>query len=305
MLPPIVLNQSSLKAWLNCNRLYGWERIQRLQPASRRSTLEIGIAVHAGLAAFHAEKGGIEVAVRVARESLDAKGPTTAFEGKTVAESKMISEKLLRAYVTHWAGAQEVWAPLNQEIEFLVEVGEGTGVFLRGRADNLSIVKGALFIVDYKTAARMDVRDMLKYELDFQLTSYIYGLSKQLTKDSVAEGGSEIRVEGAIIDLLVKTEVPQFAREMFTRSDAEMAEFEEEFVEYGHRLSAIRQRLKEGEPWKRLFPKNTEHCFRYGTCPYRDLCLSDSEVRRAAYIQRPLDYVDEAQAQMDAGEAAP
>lgn len=296
---PIVLNQSSLKEYLSCNRLYGWRRIIGLDVPVRPAAPSIGIAVHAGLAMFHALQGAdeqAEVKARVTtKEELKKQaGPTTAFEDKTLPEAMAIAEGLVAAYIDHWRGEENLWSPLNQEIEFKVEVGTNTGVFLIGRADNLSMVKGALYLVDYKTAGKMDPRDLLKYDLDLQLTCYTYGLSKLLTNESVATGGSPIRVQGAIIDLLVKTQTPQFARETYTRTDAELEEFEAEFVEYGNRIRAQRERVAAGEDWKIVFPKNTESCFKWGrACSFRELCLKDTpERRKMFYAPRRPDYVD-------------
>jgi hypothetical protein len=295
---PIVLNQSRLKTYNLCRRLFGWQYIQNLRPAMQRSAPSIGIAVHAALAEYHSGES-VEKSVETLRKSVEkSAGPTTVFEDKTVAESGAIGEDVFRAYVVHYTGSDEIWEPLNQEIEFLVEVGQGRKIFLRGRADNLSFVKGALYLVDYKTAGKMDPRALLKYELDTQLSCYIYGLSKYLTQQSQAEGGPPIRVEGAIIDLLVKTKMPQFARESYTRSDEELAEFESEFIEYAEEIRARLTRVADGEDWKKVFPKNTEACFQYGTCAYRDLCLRDNPVRRAAYARRSPDYVDSAQAEL-------
>jgi hypothetical protein len=345
MKPPLVLNQSSLKDYLNCQRLYGWNRLEHLEALGRRSALEIGTAVHAGLAVLHAEdpvgvattllselespKTGqyklepgtatetakslehipttpVAAAVRVARATLAKRaGPGSAFDDKSLPEADEITTRVLTAYNEHWKHQGKMWTPINQEIEFLVEVGTGTNIWIRGRLDNLSVYIGALWLVDYKTAGKMDPRDLLKYEMDIQLSTYIYGLSKQLTQESVAAGGEPIRIEGAIIDLLVKTAVPQFAREQYTRTEEELAEFEREFLEYANRIREQIARVRDGgEDWKTVFPKNTEHCFRYGTCPFRDLCLKDTPVRRALYNKRAADYVDDAQKDLDAKYAA-
>jgi len=299
-LKPIVLNQSSLKDFQNCQRLYGWYRLEKIESPRRKSALEIGTAVHEGLAVFHSEGGTAEKALKIAQDKLEERsGPQLAFEDKSLEEAKNIVDNVLPAYFDHWDNQGELWAPLNVEVEFLVEVGTDTGVFLRGRADNLSTYAGGLYLVDYKTAGRMDPRDLLKYEMDIQLSSYIYGISKQLSIDSISLGGELVKVNGAIIDLLVKTKTPQFAREVFTRTDEEMREFEEEFVELGTRIRQQKQRVEDGEDWKKVFPRNTEHCFRYGTCPYRDVCAKDTEVRRAMYSDRAPDYVDIAQAELE------
>jgi RecB family exonuclease len=322
---PIVLNQSSLKNYNNCQRLFAWQRLEGLEPVGKRSALEIGTAVHAALAVLHSENAVAEAkplllkdvpedkqpqielpkdpftaAVMVAEKSLErAAGIRSTFEDKTLEESSEIMRRTLEGYFQHWSDLGQLWTPINQEVQFLVEVGNGTNIWLRGRADNLAIVKGVgLYIVDYKTAGKMDPRDLLKYEMDFQLTAYIYGLTKQLTADSLAEGGGPVVIQGAIVDLLVKTKTPQYAREMFTRSAEELEEFELEFIEYASRIREQLARVEAGEDWKIVFPKNTEHCFRFGTCPFRDVCLRDTPTRRQLYNKHLPDYVDEAQAML-------
>jgi RecB family exonuclease len=303
MSKPIVLNQSSLKDYLNCRRLYGWRRYIGLETLARRSAPEIGTAVHSALALFHDEKGGdVEKAVSTFRETLSARvGPSSAFEDKPLDEAIEIGERTFRAYVAHWGGKSELWTPLNQEVQFLVEVGTGTNVFLRGRTDNLSIIPGSgLYLVDYKTAGKMDPRDLMKYEMDIQLTAYLYGTTKQLTIDNEKAGDpTPIVVKGAIIDLLVKTKTPQFAREL----REEFRDFEEEFVEYGHEIRRNLDRAAAGKDWKVVFPKNTEHCFRYGVCPFRDVCVKDTPTRRQLYNRKKPDYVDEAQKLLEEGTA--
>jgi PD-(D/E)XK nuclease superfamily protein len=244
-----------------------------------------------------AEAPLLEQAVTVARQALErSAGPLREFMDKDLEESLDIVERVIPAYVAHWSEAGELWQPLNQEIQFMVPVGPAeANVWLRGKADNLSVAKGGLYLVDYKTAGRLDPRDLLKYELDTQLTAYIYGLTKQLSADSEAEGGPPIYVRGAIIDVLVKTKVPQFARELFTRTERELEEFEAEWVETCSDIREREDRVSRGEDWKVVFPKNTEHCFRFGTCPFRDVCLEDTPVRRKLYDAREGDYVDEAQ----------
>jgi hypothetical protein len=247
------------------------------------------------LADFHAG-GSPEKALTVALDYLkESAGPTSTFADKDLDEAKDIVERILPAYFSHWGATGDLWTPLGQEIEFCIEVGEGTQNFLRGKADNLSTYKDGLVLVDYKTAGRMDPRDLLKYELDCQLSSYIYGLSKHLTEESVARGGEPVFVRGAFIDIIVKTKIPQFAREFFTRTLDDLAEFEVEFNEFADELREKKNRVEAGEDWKLVFRKSTEHCFRFGTCAYRDLCLKDTELRRKLYDVRSPDYVDEAQ----------
>jgi hypothetical protein len=296
---PLVVNQSTWKNYDNCKRLYAWKQMERLAPQGKRSALEIGTATHRGLAEFH---GGADAAtsLQVALDYLtESAGPTSSFADKDLVEASELVSRLLPAYFEHWGERGEIWTPLGQEIEFCVEVGEGTQNFLRGKSDNLSTYKDGLYIVDYKTTGRNDPRDSLKYEMDCQLSSYIYGLSKHLTIEALARGGEPVFIRGAIIDFLIKTKIPQFNREFFTRTIEELLEFEEDFNEFCDELRMKQDRVAAGESWKKVFRKTTEHCFRFGTCAYRDVCLKDTPVRRALYDKKDNDYVDEAQEKLN------
>lgn len=333
---PIVINQSSLKDYMNCRRLWAWRRHQNLDVPGKRAVLEIGTATHKGLAVFDAGGVGSELArlrampektqedfsqmkflesiskwpakeqcVAVARRYLEqSAGPAVSFADKSLDEAVEVIDRILPAYIDYWGDQGELWKPLNQEIEFLVEVGEGTDNYLRGKADNLSTYKSALYLVDKKTAGRNDPRDLLKYELDIQLTGYVYGLTKHLSQEAIAQGRPPVFIRGAIIDVLVKTKVPQFIRELYTRTVDELEDFEVEFNEYADEIRRNEDRVSDGTPWKTAFPKNTEHCFRYGVCAFRDLCLKDNQVRRQMYVRRKADYVDDAKKQLEIAWAA-
>ena len=117
----------------------------------------------------------------------------------------------------------------------------------------------------------------------------------------MGRGGKPVIVRGLIVDWLIKTKTPQFEREAFSRTVPELREWESETIEIGQEILARFARVRDGEDWKTVFYKNTDHCFRFGTCQFRDLCLEDTEARRSMFIQRPPDYVDEAQQALNTG----
>jgi hypothetical protein len=190
--------------------------------------------------------------------------------------------RMIVAYHDEYEG-KTTWVPIAQETKGCVEVGEGTNAFLVFRTDKLATWFKRLWIVDHKTAGRNDPRDLLKYDMALQFTSYIYGMTKHLKQ----------RVAGVIVDVLVKTKFPQFVRDMKTRTDAELLEFEGEFVEVAREIEWREERVRLGEDFRTVFYKNTDECFRYGTCPYRELCLEDNPTRRELYNVREDDYVDD------------
>lgn len=316
---PFYLNQSRWKAYQDCDRMYAWSEIEGLEPSKLRRPLEIGTAIHNAMVEVHThEKPGSEEAFAKGGEAAKAflskrwaGVPKLMGDQEEIDEDVSLVGRMLPAYYKHYAALGQVWKPLGQEIAFKVEVGEGTGVYLVGRLDNLVTFMGGLWMVDYKTMARLDQRDFIKYEIDIQVTAYIYGGTKQMSLDSMSKGGKPVIIKGAIIDGMIKTKEPQFHRDLFTRTPEDLRNFEIEFTYKAWEISAKHAAVKgdkatyfaycqkmwdaaQEHGWKAVFPKNTNNCFRYGTCSYRDICVKDNPTRRLAFNKKTLDYVDEA-----------
>jgi hypothetical protein len=256
--------------------------LENLQPPGRRDALEVGIAVHEGLAILHAPEGTIDKALEKADESLEqVKNRIEDYN-----TSRATTLHLLRTYKAFWGDQAALWRPLCREVRFEEEVGGDTGIFLSGILDNLSVAFGGLWLVDYKTASKMDPRELVKYEMDAQVSAYLLGVTRHLRKEAEREGKEADLPRGLIVDFLVKTKIPQFTREAFTRTEEELVEFEQEVVEYGTRLRNQLRRVKEGENWKIAFPRNTTACLYPFRCEYRDLCLKDTPTRRLSFDKR-------------------
>lgn len=316
-LPPFFLNQSRWKKYQDCDRLYGWEEIENIVPDRARMPLVVGTAVHKAHVAIHQKGGTPEVileATKIAqdfyRKEMTPTGPKLMGDEEQLQEGLATLGRMLPAYYNHYSKLGQVWKPLGQELSFCVEVGEGTNVFLVGTLDNLVTLNNSLWLVDYKTMGKLDMREFMKYEIDIQLTAYIYGGTKQLSLQARSEGKPPVVIRGAIIDGMVKTQVPQFHREIYTRSVDDLREFELEFcmkaweiaskhaIVAGDRVAynLFRDKMYDlgSTDWKVAFPKNTQQCFKYGVCSHRDLCVKDTPTRRLSYRKRTPDYVDAA-----------
>src|SRR5262249_51144709 len=160
-------------------------------------------------------------------------------------------ERMLRAYDAFY-GTKMPWKPLGIEVGGKVEVGNGTGVYILFRTDKLVNWQKLVWIIDHKTAAKLDMRDLMKYEMDLQFSAYTYAVAKHLN----------IQVAGVIVDMLVKTKVPQFHQQAFVRTPSELLEFEKEFVEMALEIKWRRARVDNGEDPKTVWYKNTKECFR-------------------------------------------
>lgn len=317
--PPFYMNQSRWKSYQDCDRLYAWDQIGNIVTGRPRKPLITGSAVHKAQVLIHSKSNtpesiaeGVKLAEDYYREKMKRPGPELPFDEKEMEEGLTVLRRMIPAYHRHWKDLGRVWKPLGMELSFCVEVGEGTNVFLVGTLDNLVVLDGNLWLVDYKTMAKLDLREFMKYEIDIQLTAYIYGGTKQLTLDARKEGKPPVVIRGAIIDGLIKTTDPQFHREIYTRSVDDLRQFELEFCMKVWEIAAKHAMVKKDRPsydlyinkmyqlgssdWKIAFPKNTQQCFRYGTCDFRDLCVKDTPTARLAFHTRTPDYVDAAAA---------
>lgn len=256
--------------------------MQGLEIDRPRWALDIGTAVHLGLALLGSGKT-IDEAVAESRKKLAELLPKKQMPGddEDLRDNQDVVEKLLRGYDAEYTGT--IWTPIAQETKGAVEVGDGTNVILVFRTDKLATWNNRLWIVDHKTAGKLDLRDLQKYEMALQFSAYSYAVTK-FTKQMVA---------GVIVDILVKTKVPQYHRDYKTRSPKELTEFEAEFAETGKEIMWRKLRVENGEDPMTVFYKNTDECFRYGTCPYRELCMEDNPTRRQLYRKRNVDYVDD------------
>jgi hypothetical protein len=278
------LNQSRVQLFNACKRKFYWQFVENLIPERPAYHLSVGTAVHTALALVHTGKS-VEEALSASLKEFDTLLPKKKVPGdeEIIEENRDIIRQLVPAYVAEYADEETPWIPLGVEVAGRVEVGDNTGIYLVFRTDQIVSWNNQLWIIDHKTAKKLDLRDLMKYEMDLQFSAYVYGVTCLLQK----------AIAGIIVNVLVKTKVPQFARQLYTRSHEELKEFEAEFVEIGNEIRWRMARIAAGEDPKVVFYKNTAQCFNYGTCWYRDLCLKDTEIRRMAFIKRKEDYVDE------------
>jgi hypothetical protein len=280
----LTLNQSRIVQHNNCKRKYYWTFELNLVPDKPQWALDVGKAAHEGLAALNDGRNREQV-MKATAESWTKSMKAVKFmpgEREMAAEHFAKLVHMLEAYINHYEGVDD-WVVLKPEVQGRVEVGEGTGCFLIFRTDAIVTWRRALFLLEHKTMAQNRMDNFLKYQLDYQITSYIYAITKLL----------KVRVAGVILNALIKTTIPQFKRDMFTRTDEQLVEWEFETVEQIREIMWRKRRVANGENPKTVWYKNTSECFRYGQCPYRQLCLHDTPVARASYAKRPTDYVDD------------
>lgn len=297
------MNQSRLQQYNDCPRRFYWKYIEDLDLGKPALKLELGSGVHEGLAHLGAGSS-MEVAIQAAIDRFRLELPDEALledERKEISDAEETIRRILPAYVDHWR--RTPWTPLGQEIGGKVLVGTISvngrtwKCYIQFRLDKLVNWNKQIWLVDHKTAAKLDLRDVAKYAMDVQMTAYSYAATKLLEAQG-APGGLYPRIQGVIVDMLVKTKVPQFHREPFFRTDEDLVEFQYDWL--GWMETIIRQKLRadefeaQGLPGKLAFPKNTKNCYLFGNCPFLAICPAgkDTPETRAVFVRRRRDYAD-------------
>lgn len=282
---PLDMNQSRMRLYKQCHRKYWFQYVENLvmdRPAQR---LELGTAIHKVLADVQSGRS-VEDSIKGGVSHLNSALSDTRHVGLAEERDQAIDvlERVIPAYFGHWDEDSTPWVSLGQEVSGRVEVGQNTGDFLVVRIDDLVIWRDHLWIIDHKSMAKMDTREVMKYGIDIQPKAYVYAASKILQK----------RVAGIIMNFLVKTKVPQFHREVFVFNNADLAQFQREWNETCGELRWRLKRTRDGEDPKTVFYKNETQCFSYGgKCWYYELCQDDTPAQRLIYITRKGDYVDD------------
>lgn len=312
-------NNSRLETHEKCPRKYQIMYLFRLVTKKSAVPLVTGTAVHAGLAAWYAS-GDKELAYRAFEKSYAQEvGPEDRYmeaEWEEFSEQCTYGRKLLAAYFDRYK--EEPFEVLGIESAFRVPIGEscyecgkeyhfdslrqeftaktlnypilkcscGAEIhILIGRIDLLVGIAKKVEIWDHKTTKQAGGNYMGQFSMSAQVTSYWYGATKALG----------MAISGFTANVLKKLKgldpEKTFKREDFTRPKEEFPIFVQD------RLATIQDIQR--DTLRQYFPKRTSECYRFGTCPYVDLCKdpvpagSWSEELTVSYEKRSADYVNE------------
>lgn len=245
---------SSISQYLTCPLRYYFQRILCLPQPTVGSSLVLGTAVHASLAAYHQDlKVGreprrelIERAYRAAWDRRD--GTEIAFkDGETREDLIAQGIALVELYLKEpppdriVAIEHEMIAPIHNSR------GEYLEVPLVAVADLITATDDGLVVREFKTAARAYSESEAAASL--QPTCYVNAV-----EDAFAEPTS------VQYTVLVKTKTPKIQKLDATRTAEDLG-----------RLGDIVETIERAVQADIYYPVETHHC---STCPYRDPCRS-------------------------------
>jgi len=276
----VTLTYSGIKDILTCQRRYYWSREEGLRPIDVPAPLTYGSLVHEFLDLY-----------------LDDYDPldcyTTALDG---AKSKFPTEGdvFCKATATCMAygdrfGLGLPFEVLDTEVKWVVDMG---AFDMHGRVDGVARKDGKLYILEHKTASKIDERYVDGIWRDLQVSIYGY-IASEFLEQKYGE-----KIEGVIYNVLQKPTIrrlgitkKRLAPEADDQFHARCMDWYEKqgddafHVEVVPLLSHQREDvlrevieyyfLYEFARSRNFWPRNTQNCNRIGLkCPFLSLCDS-------------------------------
>jgi hypothetical protein len=185
-------------------------------------------------------------------------------------ESRAID--LFDAYCEHWLPLDSDWKPIDSELGFIVKIAPRPNAppfdpfnFL-GRVDGLfeRVSRGDCYVKELKTTSSGVQRRLKSLKLNRQPIGYVSCLRSRPDGRKIVGHISDV--------ILTATQKMEFDRDVVQVSMARAESWRQQTIqivmEWRQRLSLLRDG---GNP-DDVFWQNTEECFKYGQCPYYDLC---------------------------------
>jgi hypothetical protein len=264
MSDPITTTYSSWQMFLDCQRKYFWRYVMEKVPIGLKPTaLFYGSGIHEALKAWHTTQD----LPAVYKNLLASFG--MADEALLIAADLMM-ENYAACYPT------ETFKIYNLEHEFSGPIinpasGRKARKFeLRGKVDGIVIEEADGFVLEHKTAARLDKNYLDALWTDFQ--TLLYSLYIKRTE--------KIPIKGVIYNILLKprADIKDVKKwyEKESRFHREILIFSEsDFSRVSRQLWDLTQQLQFAMRWNR-WTQNTKQCFVYNRqCAYFQICKSD------------------------------
>lgn len=282
---------SRLKTWQVCPMKETLRYRENLAPISGRTALAFGSAIHKGL-----ETHDIASALAL----LDRDYPRNQEE----ADALQVASATVQALLTNYFKVYEPFEDHEPEKPFEIAMmtprdRKSTKYRIAGKIDDLVKLDGRYWIVEYKTASRLDASYFDRLYVDSQITMYMYAMLRM---------GYD--VAGVIYRVLRKPALRRGKNETIDAfTERLMADIEERpdfyFMErqlYRNRddLETFEKMLyKEAKLADELYKTgcNFQHsmaCSMYGACEYLPLCMGEAGATALYEYREPNEELKEA-----------
>ena len=254
----------------------------KLAPIVGRSALAFGTAIHKGLETWSVEK---------AMQTLITDYPKSQEEADEQDIATVTVRALLEGYFNRYEPFQEHNPEMQFEMKMKVNCRSSSVMAIAGKMDDLAKVDSRWWIVEYKTASRLDGSYFDRLYVDSQITMYMYAaerlgynpagvIYRVIRKPSIRKGQKETLE--AFLERLKKDieERPDFyftERKLY-RDKSDLAEFEQMLYT---EAKLERKLVREGHCYK-----HSTACSMYGACEYLPICMGEVGAMDALYEHR-------------------
>lgn len=263
---------SRLKAYQTCPMKEALRYRQKLAPISTKKSLAIGTAVHKGIEMWD-EDAGIE--------ALNLPYPTSQEEADEQEIARVTVLALLRGYFKTYEPFEAHMPELSFRLPMTTGKQYSRKYDIAGKIDDVATINGQNWIVEYKTASKLDASYFDRLYVDSQITMYMaaskrLGLEPQgvlyrvLRKPQIRRGKTE-----SIEQFLNRLEANIGARPEFYfmqrrlyRGSNDLAEFERMIYQESKHSDLM---YKQGRCYK-----HSTACSVYGACEYLPLCMGEA-----------------------------
>lgn len=285
----LTISNSLTKDWRACRRKFYFHYIALLDTKKLSIPFFVGSHFHKGMEAFYAGEDPDEFVPRIVKSMRD-KASKAVFLTPEDEQKLMIQEAIvagmLRGYAAHYKKDLKKWKVFAAEKEFSVPIIEGRIEYV-GQIDLVVEYDGRLWLVEHKTAGRLDRNYVERLALDTQITGYSIG-AKHVFKENIA---------GIIYNVAKKPQIRQrkdetpdefaqrieedylarpefyFYREELLRDKSTIGEYKAEIAEVAADIEDVVAATQK-DPVKAMprYYRNTDHCTARGQCPYMAIC---------------------------------
>ena len=264
---------SRLKAFQTCPQKEAYRYREMLTPAGTRPALAIGTAIHRGLETWDVEEALKSLGLNYPRDQDEADAQETA---------SMTVKALLEGYMKKYAPFEKHRPEWQFELPVRTPTGRNSPARrIAGKIDDIVEIDGRNWIVEYKTASKLDGSYFDRLYVDSQITMYMYAAERMGFKPAgviyrvIRKPGLRRGVREALEQYLGRLEADISARPDFYfeerqlyRSTDDLEDFERQ-IYWETRLAG--ELYRKGQCWK-----HSTACSMYGRCEYLPLCMGEA-----------------------------
>jgi len=264
-----IWTQSRLKTWQICPYKEALRYREKLAPISIKRSLSIGTAIHKGLETW---------SIPAALEALRLPYANSQEEQDENDLAEVTVKALLEGYSKVFEPFESHMPEYSFDLPMMNEYHHKSSSYrICGKIDDIATINDENWIVEYKTAGKLDGAYMERLYLDSQITMYMLAAKRLgwkpvgviyriLRKPQLRKGKTESKEQ--FLNRLEKDIADRpdfyFTEQLLRRTDEDLEAFEKQLWDETHLANKLYKENK-------VYP-HSANCNLYGQCEYMPIC---------------------------------